>query len=180
MPKPFPDLTLVLGGARSGKSLWAETLVQAAARPKVYIATAQAFDDEMTERIAQHKQQRGEGWVTIEAPSDIAGALDGVAAGSVVLIDCLTLWLGNRMLAEADIAVEVAELLDVLTAAPVPVVCVSNEVGMGLVPDNALGRKFRDAQGALNRDLAARADLAVFVAAGLPLVLKGRLPEGMA
>ncbi len=179
MPKPFPDLTLVLGGARSGKSAWAERLVRVAARPKVYIATAQAFDGEMEERIAQHKQQRGDGWTLIEAPSDIAGALAGMDSGSVVLIDCLTLWLGNRMLAEADIAAEAAALLDVLAEAPVPVVCVSNEVGMGLVPDNALGRKFRDAQGALNRDLAARADLVVFVAAGLPLVLKGALPEGM-
>ncbi len=178
MPEQFPALSLILGGARSGKSGFAERLVCRADAPKTYIATAQAFDDEMRARIAQHRQDRGDSWHTLEAPLDLVAALEQVTSG-VVLVDCLTLWLSNHMLAENDVDAAVSALLSTLSAMPVPVVCVSNEVGMGLVPDTPLGRRFRDAQGALNRKLAARADLAVFVAAGLPVVLKGTLPEGL-
>ncbi|MHA1128568.1 MAG: bifunctional adenosylcobinamide kinase/adenosylcobinamide-phosphate guanylyltransferase [Alphaproteobacteria bacterium] len=173
---PFPDLTLILGGARSGKSAFAERLVVVTGKPRTYIATAQAFDPEMEAKIAQHKMDRGQGWNTIEAPLDVVGALAEAPVGGVILIDCLTLWLSNQMLAEADVDAEITRLLTALTTAQNPIVCVSNEVGMGLVPENALGRRFRDAQGTLNRQLAERAALAVFVVAGLPLTLKGHMP----
>jgi len=175
----FPHLSLILGGARSGKSAFAEKLALSANRPRAYIATSQAFDAEMEVKIAKHRQDRGPDWQTIEAPLDIAGALAEVTADSVVLIDCLTLWLSNQMQANADIDVEITNLLTVLSDSPNPVICVSNEVGMGLVPDTPLGRQFRDLQGTLNRKIAEQADIAVFVAAGLPLTLKGTLPEGL-
>jgi len=175
----FPGISLVLGGARSGKSAFAERLATFADRPRAYIATGQAFDLEMEARIAQHRLDRGPDWQTIEAPLDILQALKEVNDGSVVLIDCLTLWLSNLMLADANIENEIEILLTGLASAPKPIVFVSNEVGMGLVPDNQLGRRFRDAQGVLNREIAKRADLAVFVAAGLPLLLKGELPEAL-
>lgn len=165
-------LSIILGGARSGKSAFAERMVNNLGLPKVYIATAQALDTEMAERISEHRARR-DGWTTIEAPLDLVGALKKAPEGTVVLIDCLTLWLSNHMLDDRE--VDVDGLLDTIASLPITVICVSNEVGMGLVPDNALGRKFRDAQGQLNRQIAERADLAVFVAAGLPLILKGTL-----
>ena len=177
LPADFPKLTLVTGGARSGKSRLAERLLRAAGLPLTYIATAEAWDDEMRARIAAHRQDRGIGWTTVEAPRDLTGALDG--AGGAVLIDCATLWLSNTLLAEADLEAEVAALLAALIRHPGPVVVVSNEVGWGIVPDNALARAFRDEQGRLNQRLAAKADLVVGVMAGLPLVLKGKLPEGI-
>lgn len=176
----FPPLSLILGGARSGKSAFAERLATSTNRPRAYIATSQAFDAEMEAKIAKHRQDRGPDWQTIETPLDIGSALAEVTPNSVVLIDCLTLWLSNQMHAEADIDAEITNLLTVLSATPNPVICVSNEVGMGLVPDTPLGRQFRDFQGRLNREIAEQADLAVFVAAGLPLALKGTLPEGLA
>ena len=172
----LPNLTLILGGAASGKSSYAERLVNAGGRTRVYIATAQAFDDEMRDKIAAHRATRGDGWQTIEAPLDVAGALRGVGDGEVVLLDCATLWLSNAMLAERDLAQECAALLAALRACPAPVVVVSNEVGMGIVPEHAMSRRFRNAQGSLNQDLAAQADLVVAVMAGLPLVLKGTVP----
>lgn len=172
---PLPPLALVTGGARSGKSALAERLVRLGAAPHSYIATAEAWDDEMRDRITRHRQDRGTGWVTVEAPLDLPAAL-AEARGSV-LIDCATLWLTNHMLAGNDPEAETARLLAALAAAPVPVVIVSNEVGWGIVPENALARRFRDAQGRLNQRLAAMADLAVLVVAGLPMVLKGTLPE---
>ncbi len=175
----LPHLSLILGGARSGKSAFAEKLAKSTNRPRAYIATSQAFDVEMEAKIAKHQQDRGPDWQTIEAPLNIVGALAEVSENSIVLIDCLTLWLSNQMHAGADIEVEVTKLLTALSASPNPVMCVSNEVGMGLVPDTPLGRQFRDAQGRLNRKIAEQADLAVFVAAGLPLTLKGTLPEGL-
>lgn len=176
-PADFPKQTLVTGGARSGKSRLAERLVRAAGLPLTYIATAEAWDDEMRARIAAHRQDRGGDWTTIEAPRDLTGALDG--AGGAVLIDCATLWLSNTMLAGAEPEAEVAALLAALSRHSGPVVVVSNEVGWGIVPDNALARAFRDEQGRLNQRLAAKADLVVGVMAGLPLVLKGKLPEGI-
>ncbi|OUS05607.1 bifunctional adenosylcobinamide kinase/adenosylcobinamide-phosphate guanylyltransferase [Rhodobacterales bacterium 52_120_T64] len=176
----FPHLTLILGGARSGKSAFAESLATSTNRPRAYIATSQAFDTEMEAKIAKHRLDRGPDWQTIEAPLDIGVALAEVTAKSIVLIDCLTLWLSNQMHADADIDAEVANLLTSLSATQNPVICVSNEVGMGLVPDTPLGRHFRDFQGRLNRKVAENADLAVFVAAGLPLTLKGALPKGLA
>jgi adenosylcobinamide kinase/adenosylcobinamide-phosphate guanylyltransferase len=166
-------LTLVLGGARSGKSRYAESLITALPPPWIYVATAQAGDDEMAARIAAHRTRRGGGWQTVEAPRDLAGALRAAPPGLPVLVDCLTLWLSNRMLAEADLDRETEELEQVLADRDAPVVLVSNEVGFGIVPDNALARRFRDRQGLLNQRLAAGADRVVLVVAGLPLVVKG-------
>lgn len=175
LPQSFPRLTLVIGGARSGKSRLAEALVRAAGLPKTYVATAEAWDDEMRARIAAHRAGRGDGWACIEAPRDLPGALAAAPPG-IVLIDCATLWLTNVVLAEADIAAETEAFLAALAARAGPVVIVTNELGWSIVPENALARRFRDEQGRLNQTLAARADLAVAVVAGLPLVLKGRMP----
>ncbi len=176
MTGSLPALTLVIGGARSGKSRFAEGLVTATARPRRYIATAEAWDDEMRARIAQHRADRGAAWTTVEAPLDLAAALAAATPGEAVLIDCATLWLTNHLLADHDLRAEGQRLRDALAACPAPVVIVSNETGWGIVPDNALARRFRDAQGRLNQQLAAQADLVVTVIAGLPLVLKGQLP----
>ena len=168
------SLTFVLGGARSGKTSYA--LREAWKRPgnrHVMIATAQAHDAEMAERIARHRAERGEGWTTVEAPLDLAGAVAGLGAGDVAVVDCLTLWLTNHLLAEADLGQQVAELTRALAASPAALYVVSNEVGQGIVPDNALARRFRDEAGWMNQAVAATADRAVLVAAGLPLVLKG-------
>ena len=175
--KTIPKLTLVLGGARSGKTGFAETLAKASGPKRTYLATAEAMDDEMAMRIAIHRRERGEGWHTIEEPLDLMGALKGL--DQVVLIDCLTLWLSNLMHADLPINEATRGLLRALEACSHDVILVSNEVGMGLVPDTALGRQFRDAQGRLNQIIAARAARVVFVAAGLPLVMKGSLPEGI-
>jgi adenosylcobinamide kinase/adenosylcobinamide-phosphate guanylyltransferase len=166
-------LTLVLGGARSGKSRYAESLITARAPPWIYLATGQAGDDEMAQRIAAHRARRNVGWQTIEVPHDLAGALDAAAAQVPLLVDCVTLWLTNRMLAEADVDAEIVRLEDALARRTGVVVLVSNEVGYGIVPDNALARTFRDAQGRLNQRLAERADRVVLVIAGQPLVVKG-------
>src|SRR5262249_6106714 len=151
------QMTLVLGGARSGKSRYAEVLIAACPPPWVYVATAEPLDDEMRARIAEHRARRGGDWRTVEAPRDLAGALETNSAGAAMLVDCLTLWLSNLMLAGADIEVESARLEAALAQAKGPVVLVSNEVGFGIVPDNALARRFRDAQGRLNQRIAARA-----------------------
>ncbi|MEM6679465.1 MAG: bifunctional adenosylcobinamide kinase/adenosylcobinamide-phosphate guanylyltransferase [Pseudomonadota bacterium] len=166
-------LTLILGGARSGKSARALALAEAAAEARVFLATAEALDDEMADRIARHKAERGVGWALVEAPLDVGAAVSGAAAAErVILIDCLTLWLSNLMHDERDVAAETVGLLAAVAAAPGSVVMVSNEIGLGLAPMNALGRAFRDAQGRLNQQVAAAAGRVEFVAAGLPLVLK--------
>jgi len=169
-----PRFTLVLGGARSGKSRYAEGLVAALPPPWVYVATAEALDHEMAARTRTHRARRGPSWRTIEAPRDLKAAL-AACAQAPVLIDCLTLWLSNLMLGAADIDAEIEELEKSLAAARSPVVLVANEVGSGIVPDNALGRRFRDAQGLLNQRIAARADRVVLMVAGLPLAVKGTL-----
>ncbi len=172
----LPALALVIGGARSGKSRFAEGLIAATDRPKRYIATAEAWDDEMRVRIAQHRIDRGTDWLTVDAPRNLCAALADAAADEAVLVDCATLWLTNHMLAEADLDAESHALLTALSVCAAPVVMVTNDVGGGIVPDNALARRFRDAQGRLNQQLAAQAGLVVTVIAGLPLVLKGQLP----
>ena len=167
-------LTLVLGGARSGKSRYAESLVTALPAPWIYVATAEARDAEMAERIAAHQARRGAGWRTLETPRDVVGALS--AHGTTpLLVDCLTLWLANALLASADVDAEIERLEAALEQASAPLVLVANEVGFGIVPDNALGRRFRDLQGLLNQRIAARADRVVLVVAGLPLTIKGSL-----
>jgi adenosylcobinamide kinase/adenosylcobinamide-phosphate guanylyltransferase len=166
-------LTLVLGGARSGKSRYAERLVASQPPPWTYVATAQALDDEMAHRIGEHRARRGDRWRTVEASSNLPEALAALPADAAVLVDCLTLWLSNRLLAEADIAAEVERLDAVLAQMRGRVVLVSNEVGFGIVPDNALARRFRDLQGTLNQRMAARADQVVLMVAGLPLYVKG-------
>lgn len=173
-PASLPKFTLILGGARSGKSRLAERLAAASGLPRVYVATAEIWDDEMADRIARHKTDRGAGWTTFEAPRDIAGVL--ARAKGVVLIDCATLWLTNVMLGGGDIAAETAALIAAIAACPGPVIMVSNEVGWGIVPDNRLARDFRDEQGRLNQRLAEAADVVAGVMAGLPMVLKGQLP----
>ena len=167
-------LALVLGGARSGKSAYAERIVVESGMQRVYIATAEPGDAEMTARIAQHRAGRGPEWRNVEEAQGLEEALGREAgAGRAVVVDCLTLWLSNVMFAGADLAVRTAALCQAASSAPGLVVLVSNEVGLGLVPDTPLGRRFRDAQGRLNQAVAAVADRVVFVAAGLPLYLKG-------
>ena len=169
-------LTLVLGGARSGKSRYAETLITALPPPWIYAATAQALDAEMAARIGAHRARRGDGWTTLEAPRDLAATL--TAHRKVpILVDCLTLWLSNLMMADAPIEAEIDRLENALAQAAAPVVLVANEVGSGIVPDNALARRFRDLQGGLNQRIAAQADTVVLLVAGLPLMVKGH-PTG--
>lgn len=175
MPIALPALTLVIGGARSGKSALAEGLAVATHRPRVYLATAEAWDEEMRSRIKAHRDRRA-GWQTVEAPRDLAPVLANVSPDAVVLLDCATLWLTNVMLADEDVPAASDALLAALAACPAPVVVVTNEVGLSLVPDTPLGRAFRDAQGTLNQRLAAQAGLVIAVWAGLPLVLKGTMP----
>ena len=167
-----PSLTFILGGARSGKSSHAEMLVTAHPAPWTYIATAQAYDDEMRERIALHRARRLAGWETVDAPLELASALAAVPEGRLVLLDCLTLWLSNHMLADHDVEAESLRLADVLSRPRGPWFVVSNEVGLGIVPDNALARKFRDAAGRLNQAVATVSDSVVFMVAGLPMRVK--------
>ena len=165
-------ISLILGGARSGKS--ARGLALAATPPHVFIATAQALDDEMGTRIALHQAERGPDWHLVEEPLELSEAIRRNGAdGTTLLVDCLTLWLSNLMHHERDVAAETEALAEVLATVPCRVVLVSNEIGMGLAPMNALGRDFRDAQGRLNQRIAAVADHVEFVVAGLPMMLKG-------
>jgi adenosylcobinamide kinase/adenosylcobinamide-phosphate guanylyltransferase len=170
----LPPVTLVLGGARSGKSRYAERLVEGAASRGTYCATAEAGDAEMACRIAAHRARRGAFWHTVEAPLALAPVIASATRSErPLLIDCLTLWLSNLLLAGKPVDEETAALCAALRLAECPVVLVANEVGMGLVPETPLGRGFRDAAGRLNQEVAALADRVVFVAAGLPLMLKG-------
>ncbi|GAA0765739.1 bifunctional adenosylcobinamide kinase/adenosylcobinamide-phosphate guanylyltransferase [Brevundimonas olei] len=169
-------LTLVLGGARSGKSGYAqrqaEQAAEAAGRPPVFIATAEAFDDEMRDRIARHQAERGQGWRQVEAPMNLAEAVRALSAEDVAVVDCLTLWLSNQMLGERDLAAAVHDLAQALAACPAALWVVSNEVGWSLVPDNPLGRRFRDEAGRLNQRIAAVADAACLIVAGMRLPLE--------
>lgn len=172
MPDRGYGLTFVIGGARSGKSAHAEALVKALPEPWTYVATAEAYDEEMRERIAHHRERRGPGWTTVDAPLDLVGAIEAVPAGRPVLIDCLTLWLTNHMLAGHDVEAECARLVAALSSPRGPWFAVSNEVGQGIVPENALARRFRDAAGRLNQQVAAVAGTVVLTVAGLPLRIK--------
>lgn len=169
-------LTFVLGGARSGKSRYAEGVIAALSPPWAYVATADAGDEEMSARIKAHRKRRGADWRTIEVPRDLSAAL-AACRQMPVLVDCLTLWLSNLMLADADIEKEMQVLETTLASRTVPTVVVANEVGSGIVPDYPLGRRFRDLQGILNQRIAARADRVVLMVAGLPLAVKGTLEK---
>ena len=167
-----PTLTFVLGGARSGKSRHAEALVEAGAPPWIYLATAQAFDGEMSARIEQHRARRGKNWQTHEAPLEVADFLAQAPEGRPLLLDCATLWLTNVMLAERDVGAECRRLMDVLQKPRGPWVIVSNEVGSGIVPENALARRFADEAGKLNQTIAARADSVLLMVAGIAMRVK--------
>lgn len=168
-------VTLVLGGARSGKSRFAEGLCRAAGGRRIYVATAEAWDEEMRERVAKHKADRADdGWRTIEETKDLAGVIEREAApGSVILVDCLTLWLTNHLLAGSDIDREIEALAAAVERQPGRLVLVANEVGYGIVPENKLARAFRDYAGRLNQKLATIAGDVTLVVAGLPVAVKG-------
>ena len=171
MARTLSRSTLVLGGARSGKSAFAESLLTRA--PLLYVATSQPGDTEMIERVRQHRDRRGPHWITVEEPLDLVGVIGRHrAAFSGILVDCLTLWLSNLMLAGRDVAAELDGLSGCIANLTTPLVLVSSEVGMGLVPETALGREFRDWQGITNQRMAQVCTKVVFVAAGLPLILK--------
>jgi adenosylcobinamide kinase/adenosylcobinamide-phosphate guanylyltransferase len=169
-------ITLVLGGARSGKSAYAqrqaEQAAAATARPPLMIATAEAFDEEMRDRIDRHRTERGDDWRTLEAPLELAAAVRDLRADDIAVVDCLTLWLSNQMLADRDLSAAVDELALAFSACPAALWVVSNEVGWSLVPDNALGRRFRDEAGRLNQRIASIADSACLIVAGMKLDLQ--------
>jgi len=172
----LPALTLVTGGIASGKSAFAEALAERADGDLLYIATSEAGDAEMAAKIAAHRARRGRRWRTAEAPLDIAPALETASRPGAVLIDCATMWLANHLGAGTDAGSLPDRLKADLAKCPVPVIVVTNEVGLGGISENAAQRAFANAQGRLNAALAESADLVIFVAAGLPMVLKGDLP----
>jgi len=165
-------IILITGGARSGKSLRAESRARSFPGPPIYIATAEALDGEMRERIARHRARRGDDWIEREAPLALVEALDATDGGGTRLVDCLTLWLSNLMHANRDCSQEAATLAEALGRQKSPVVLVTNEVGLGIVPDNALARRFRDAAGVMNQVIAGVADEVEFIVAGLPMRVK--------
>jgi adenosylcobinamide kinase/adenosylcobinamide-phosphate guanylyltransferase len=172
-PMAPPALTLVLGGARSGKSRYAERLVLESGLAPVYVATAEALDAEMAARIAQHRARRGTSWHTVEEPLDLPGVLQReCGAGRAVLVDCLTLWLSNLMVKGGSVSEETARLVQALPRLPGALVLVSNEVGLGVVPTDLMARAFIDHAGWLHQSIAELADVVVFMAAGLPHRLK--------
>lgn len=164
---------LVIGGARSGKSRYAQQRAESLGSRLAYIATAQALDAEMTDRIARHRTDRGPCWHTIEAPIDLADAITRASARyDAILVDCLTLWLSNLMGADLSLDHAFDALAQSVKSCASPLALVANEVGLGIVPDNPLARRFRDEAGRLNQRVAGIVDEAVLVAAGLPLRLK--------
>ncbi|MBN1577924.1 MAG: bifunctional adenosylcobinamide kinase/adenosylcobinamide-phosphate guanylyltransferase [Chitinispirillaceae bacterium] len=179
------SITLITGGARSGKSRFALELAMRHEGKRFFIATAQAFDPEMEERIRKHRIERGSDFSTIEAPLELSAALRNVPPdAAVILIDCLTVWLGNLLFhyrkEDEAVEVEIVKFTDALSSVKPDLIVVTNEVGAGIVPDNALARKFRDIAGGLNRDVAARADTVYLCVCGIPLAVKGKgvLTEG--
>lgn len=169
----FTKTQLVLGGARSGKSGFAQRQAESLPGDLIYVATAQALDAEMADRIARHQAERGARWQTVEAPLDLTKVIESKSCPeNVLLVDCLTLWASNLMFAESDLAQAISGLSSALGKVPGKIILVSNEVGLGIVPDNALARRFRDVAGEINQAVARSVDSVVFVAAGLPMVLK--------
>ncbi len=179
MGDSLPLGTLVLGGARSGKSRFAERLAESQAGPCLYLATAEAGDEEMQARIAAHRARRGSRWQTFEEPLELPAALARLAGpGRAVLVDCLTLWLSNLMASTRSVSEEQEKLLCAIEGLAGPAIFVSNEVGLGILPDNPLARRFCDRAGTLHQALAERLDSVVFLAAGLPLILKAPSHNG--
>jgi adenosylcobinamide kinase/adenosylcobinamide-phosphate guanylyltransferase len=177
MAAKFPKVMLITGGARAGKSRYAERLMTARPAHHAVIATATAGDAEMAERIARHKAERDKTWETIEQPISVRAAIRNAARPDrILLVDCLTLWISNLLGEQRDIVVEMLGLVGTLKIAAGPVIIVSNEVGLGIVPDNPLARAFRDNLGRANQLVAAAAEVVVFMAAGIPIILKGSLP----
>ncbi|WP_299547572.1 bifunctional adenosylcobinamide kinase/adenosylcobinamide-phosphate guanylyltransferase [uncultured Tateyamaria sp.] len=172
----LPNTTLVLGGAASGKSQWAESLILNSGLMPVYLATSRIWDEEMQAKVDLHKARRGAEWTTIDASDEVENGLRGATPDQSVLLDCATMWLTNLMMDEADIGAAQTDLLVALADCTAPVVVVSNEVGQGIVPENVLARRFREAQGRLNIALAAQADTVWHVLAGLPQLRKGVAP----
>lgn len=172
------EILLITGASRSGKSFFAQEWVEGFPAPRVYLATAQALDEEMADRIRRHQEARGQGWVTLEEPLDVAQAMRvGGDGAAVILLDCVTLWLNNLLMAgfSDDIVLDRTEaLMDALASVPCPVAVVTNEVGWGIVPDNVLGRRFRDLAGTINQRLARVADRVVLMVAGIPVRVKSR------
>lgn len=169
------NVTFILGGAASGKSAFAEQLCINSGKDRVYWATAQIFDSEMRAKVSRHLEQRGSGWHTVEEPETAGKVLAALEPGQICLMDCATMWLTNHLLADHDLQAAQDGLLAAVEKCQADLVIVSNETGLGIVPENALARRFREAQGRLNIALAARADTVVQVTAGLPLVLKGAI-----
>ncbi len=174
--KVLSALTLVLGGAASGKSVTAEKIILNSGLHPVYLATSRVFDEEMEAKIKVHKARRNARWINVDAANDTAQALKSCVQGHAVLLDCATMWLTNALLDGDDLSDAQSNLLNALSDCAAPVVVVSNEVGQGIVPDNALARQFREAQGRLNIALAAQADCVIHVVAGLSQTLKGVHP----
>ena len=172
----LPHGSFILGGAASGKSEWAETFILSSGLNCIYLATGRIEDDEINLRVKVHRERRYTRWTTVEEPLNLGPALSKLSVDTPVLIDCATMWLSNQMMKEANLPDATDALLGALRGCAAPWVIVSNEVGHGIVPDNKLARQFREAQGRLNIALAREADLAVIVVAGLPQVLKGKLP----
>jgi adenosylcobinamide kinase/adenosylcobinamide-phosphate guanylyltransferase len=178
MAGKFPKVVLITGGARAGKSRFAERLMSARPAHHAVIATATAGDAEMAQRIAKHKAERDKSWETIEQPISVRSAIRNAARPDrIVLVDCLTLWISNLMHEGRDIEIEIQGLVGTLHIAAGPVIIISNEVGLGIVPENALARAFRDNLGRANQVVAAAAEVVLFMAAGIPIVLKGSLPS---
>ena len=175
--KHYPNLSLILGGTRSGKSAMAEKIALASGLAPVYLATAQSGDNEMAKRIAIHKKRRDGNWRLIEEPVDLAHPISTIKQDEILLIDCLTLWLSNSGFSVDQAKINRDNLMDALLGCAGKVICVSNELGMGIVPENQISRSFRDAQGMLNQTVAELADLVVFSVAGLPVLVKGTIPE---
>ncbi|MEP4246971.1 bifunctional adenosylcobinamide kinase/adenosylcobinamide-phosphate guanylyltransferase [Tateyamaria sp.] len=172
----LPSLTLVLGGAASGKSQVAENLILNSGLQPIYLATSRIWDNEIRDKVNVHRARRGPEWRTVDAELDLSAALEQGRDGEVFLVDCATMWLTNVLMDDLDIETAQNELLCALANCSAPVVVVSNEVGQGIVPDNALARRFREAQGRLNIALAAQADCVLHVVAGLTQALKGKAP----
>jgi adenosylcobinamide kinase/adenosylcobinamide-phosphate guanylyltransferase len=170
---PNASRLLVLGGARSGKSRYAQARAEGLGVRPIYVATAQAFDEEMRDRITRHRNDRASQWETVDAPLDLSGVIARRSSpDTVLLIDCLTLWATNLILGEHDVSRATDELTSSLAEAPGAIILVANEVGLGIVPDNALARRFRDEAGIINQRVAAAVSEVHFIAAGLPLKLK--------